>query len=179
LNFEHILIVHQPEQGASTIHMEAEVRDIVSILTDGLRLLAIRPQVLGQDYDDFELTPVDATGLRYQRVITRGSFVVEDSVQIADDGMSLLQSITQPEAMRGSHKRLSVELPKPGVVTLRARYESNPQSEQGALNANELRALESAYIAADQDFLRKVSELHANDMLNSLVQLHSPPFVRH
>jgi hypothetical protein len=179
LNFEHLLIVRTAQVGESTSDQQADVAELLQTLRNGLRLLAIRPQALGQDLDGFELHPVDATGLYFQRVITRGSFVMEDSVQIASDGLSFTQSIMNPDGMRGSHKQLAVEQPRPGLVTLRARYQSNPQSDQGALNANEIHAIESAYVAADQDFLMQLSKLHSSDMLDALVQVHLPPFVRH
>jgi hypothetical protein len=183
MTFEHILIVQQATRQTSSEAMAHSADETVRTLVLGLRLLAIRPQALGQELDDFELVvtddvvAIDADGLQFKRTLTRGSFVLQDHVAIRADGLVLTQTIKAPASMLGSYKKLSIEVPSLGVVILRARYQSSPQSDQGALNANETHALESAYVAADQDFLTQLGKLHEHGMLESLLQLHSPGLI--
>jgi hypothetical protein len=184
MRFEHILIVQQPtslaDQATRQTRSEAMAHstdETVRILMLGLRLLAIRPQALGQELDEFDLVVIDTCAQQFNRTLTRGNFVLQDHVTLSADGLVLTQTIQAPISMLGSYKNLSIEVPSLGVVILRARYQSSPQSDQGMLNANEIHALESAYVAADQDFLTQLGKLQAHGMLESLLQVHSPSLI--
>lgn len=166
VDFEHIVVVNDPAQPAgATVPLHA--------LRDGLRLLAVRPQSYDEAIGEFELD-VDARGL-LRRTMTRGAMALRDHVRLLDDGGTYEQVIDAPASFAGSLRRIAIEQPAPGVLSLRFVYRGKRALPAEPLAEAEREALRSAYLAADRDFVAALRSLQAHGALATLLRLHAPP----
>lgn len=139
MHYEHIIQINDPR--------DPRVAPVAAeLLWQMLLRSATQPQMLRPDLDAAEVLQLEA--LRWQRRLRFGPLTIIEDLRADTDSQALLQTILAPAELAGGSRMVRIEIPAPGHLVLRFRYDS-PHASAGT-SQDQQNAFRSAYLQADR-----------------------------